>query len=371
VDTQPSEENLSFEEKVSVYVLGGAGLLVWAVVMLFLLSGRRSPSSVEGSLPPVVYAYASTTATGENAGPLIATPTPLPTFTPTPIPSPTLTPIPTTIPSGVSMLPIDGDIRVIALLGIDEQQDASVWRTDSIMLAFVDPRAKRVSLLSIPRDLWVRIPGYASNRINTVDALGERAGYPGGGAALLDKTLRYNLGVPVHHYVRIDFSGFVRVVDALGGVTVDVKHPLTDNFPDPMSPSGWAWITLPAGPYHMDGRLALRYCRSRVTTSDFDRAARQQQVLLALGQKTLTFEALARAPQLWAEFNGAFQTDLTMTEAIQLAYFVQGIGVDQVHSMHLDYRMTRDWTTPEGAQVLLPQTEDIRRAILDLVSPAE
>ena len=80
----------------------------------------------------------------------------------------------------------------------------------------------------------MRIPGYASNRINTVDSLGERRNYPGGGLALLDKTLRLNLGVPVHHYVRVDFRGFVRIIDAMGGVTVDVKKPITDHFPDPL-----------------------------------------------------------------------------------------------------------------------------------------
>jgi LCP family protein required for cell wall assembly len=269
------------------------------------------------------------------------------------------------------MLPLDGDIEVIALLGIDEDDESAVWRTDSIILTFVDRKAERLSLFSVPRDLWVRIPGYASNRINTVDALGERTDYPGGGLALLDKTLRFNLGIPVHHSIRLDFGGFVRIVDALGGVTVHVERSLAGFFPDPRSASGWKWITVPAGTHHMDGRMALTYCRSRMSTNDFDRSARQQQVLFAIWNRALDLETLTRAPQLWTEFNSAFSTDLTMTEAIQLAYFVQKLDPEQVRAAHVEYALVREWTTPEGAQVLLPQTEGIRQAVLDLVAPAE
>ncbi len=269
------------------------------------------------------------------------------------------------------MLPIDGDIQVIALLGIDQGHNSAVWRTDSIILAFVDRKGKRLSLLSIPRDLWVHIPGYADNRINTVDALGERTHYPGGGLALLDKTLRFNLGIPVHRYIRLDFQGFVDIIDALGGITVDVTSPLSDDFPDPTSPSGWVWVTLPKGPKHMDGRMALTYCRSRVSTNDFDRNSRQQQVLFAVWKKALTVETLAQAPQLWAEFSTSFETDLAMTEAIQLATFVHGLAPAQVKSQSLDYHFVREWTTPDGAQVLLPQTQEIRHAALVLVSSGQ
>jgi LCP family protein required for cell wall assembly len=273
--------------------------------------------------------------------------------------------------SGVSMVPIDGDIQVIALLGMDEDQDAVLWRTDSIILAFVDRKNDRLALLSVPRDLWVRIPGYGSNRINTVDSLGERKKYPGGGIALLDDTLRYNLGLPIHHYVRIDFGGFVRIVDALGGITVDVKEPITDHFPDADAPSGWAWITLPRGPRHMDGRMTLSYCRSRMTTNDFDRSARQQQVLFALWKKALTIENLLRAPKLWAEFRDTFETDLEMADAVSLAYFLQDLEPDAVRTAHLNFRLTQAWTTPQGAQVLLPRTDAIQAVVLELFTSSE
>jgi LCP family protein required for cell wall assembly len=369
VDTQPSDEKLGIEEKVVLYLLGGSGLVVWVIVLMFLVMRRGSPVSILGLAPPIARATTSIQPTPVMA----ATPTspPEPTATLTPVPSPTLTPTPTPMPRGAPMLSIDGDLQVIALLGIDEGHDATVWRTDSIILAFVDKKNSRLSLLSVPRDLWVHIPGYQSNRINTVDALGERTNYPGGGIALFDKTMRFNLGIPVHHYVRVDFMGFINIIDAMGGITVDVKKPVTDHFPDPTSPSGWAWITLPAGPTHMDGSLALSYVRSRVTSNDFDRSTRQQQVLFALWEKTLTLETLKRAPQLWAKFNEAFKTDLGMAEGIQLAYFVQGLDPDSVETRHLDYKLARAWTTPDGAQVLLPQTDAIQQAVLDLLSIPE
>ncbi|NIN99014.1 MAG: LytR family transcriptional regulator, partial [Anaerolineae bacterium] len=129
----------------------------------------------------------------------------------------------------------------------------------------------------------------------------------------------HNLGLPVDHYVRMDFYGFVRIVDALGGVTVNVEQPIEDAFPDSLSPTGLFHMDLSAGPRHMDGHMALCYCRSRMTTSDYDRSRRQRQVLLALWQQAFTLEALTQAPQLWATLRDAFETDLTMAEAIRLA----------------------------------------------------
>jgi LCP family protein required for cell wall assembly len=369
VGAQPSDEKLSIEEKVVLYLLAGSGLLVWVIVAMFFAVRGGSAGRIFGLAPPIAYATANSTPT--HVAPPTSTSFPEPTFTVTPVPSPTLTPPPTPIPLGAPMLPIDGDIKVVALLGIDEEHDAAVWRTDSIILAFIDQKNSRLSLLSVPRDLWVHIPGYRNERINTVDALGERTNYPGGGVALFDKMMRFNLGIPVHHYVRVDFQGFIDIIDAMGGVTVDVRTPLADHFPDPTSPSGWAWITLPAGPKHMDGTLALSYCRSRVTTGDFDRSARQQQVLFALWKKALTLETLARAPQLWAQLGEAFDTDLGMTEAVQLAYFAQGLDPDSVQTQHFSYELGRAWTTPDGAQVLLPQTEAIQQAVLDLLSVSE
>jgi LCP family protein required for cell wall assembly len=268
----------------------------------------------------------------------------------------------------VPLLPSSKGTLVIALLGADSARTSGIWRTDTIILAFIEQEERRLGLLSLPRDLWVLIPGYGYGRINTVDTLGEQVQPSGGGPALLDKTLRHNLGVSIDRYVRIDFDGFVRIIDGVGGVTVDVEKPVADIFPDPSSPMGEFELDLPVGPQHMDGRTALAYCRSRWATSDLDRSRRQQKVLMALWEQALTPEALARAPKLWATFSGAYETDLTMTEAIRLAQLVSGIDPVAVRSARLGATAVSSWTTPEGARVLLPRTDDIRRIILELQS---
>jgi LCP family protein required for cell wall assembly len=382
VDHRSAEGKLGFEERVFLTFLGGAGLLVWVVLALLVArhQATRAASVVLNPIPagmptlvePPASARTSSSARGMGllTDPLptrAATP-PAPTYTPTPTPPPTATPIPTSMPSGVSMVPIDGDTEVVALLGLDEDQGAAVWRTDSIILAFVDRKGGRLSLLSVPRDLWVQIPGHAGNRVNTVDALGERTHHPGGGRALLDETLRLNLGVPVHHYVRIDFAGFIRMVDAMGGITVDVPVPLREWFPDPKAPLGRRYFTMPAGARQMDGRTALAYCRSRMTTSDFDRSSRQQQVLVALWQKALTLDALKHVPKLWKEFQDSVSTDLSTKDLLQLAHFAYGLEPGQVRRARLDSKTVRSWTTAGGAQVLLPQVEVVQRVVLDLVS---
>jgi LCP family protein required for cell wall assembly len=375
VKSKPLQLRWSRQEKALLIFVGGVSVLLWIFVAFSLVSLY--------GLPPIVHAA----TTPEVTTPPKATSTSVPPNAPvqpaSPSPTPTPMPTPTPAPSNTSLIPLGDDadgcpIVVIALLGIDEKQAAGIWRTDSIVLVFAQLEAKRtdvrrIALLSIPRDLWVFIPGHGYGRINTVDALGERTQYPGGGRGLLDKTLRHNLGVPVDHYVRIDYRGFIRIVDALGGVTVNVEKPLTDTFPDPLSPTDSTTISFPAGPRHMDGRTALNYCRSRMTTDDFDRSRRQLQVLQALLRQALTPERLAKAPELWATFSDAFDTDLSMIEAILLASLVgrslsQGTEPGNVQSAHLDLGTTRPWTTPQGAQVLLPQTDAIQRVILDLLS---
>ncbi len=354
--------HLSDPEKVILSMTGGLSVLIWIVLAFFGLAWYY-PLTAADALP-VLPATATAVV-------LLPADTPSPTVPPLIDPTDFVTPtahIEPTPPADTRLLPLGQDTQVIALLGIDEKHDASVWRTDTIMLAFVQPQAKRITLLSIPRDLWVYIPDHGYNRINTVDALGERTHYPGGGRGLLDQTLRYNLGIPVDHFVRLDFKGFVDVVDTLGGVTVYVEKPLTDKFPDPLSATGWSTITLPVGPMHMDGHTALSYCRSRMTTDDFDRSRRQQQVLKALWEQAFTPQVIKRAPQLWNQMSSSFDTDISMIDAILLAKMFQGVDPKNVRSKSLDTQTARPWTTPEGAQVLLPQKEAIQQVVLDLLA---
>jgi polyisoprenyl-teichoic acid--peptidoglycan teichoic acid transferase len=359
---------LSDREKLVLAVVCAVSVLVWVSVALAIVGRRAAAPRVS---PPLSY-YAPTptpSPTPEIAQPT-ATGVALPTCTPTPTPTSTPVVAPVGTPAADDEdLVIGDDVIVVALLGTDVEGDASIWRTDSILLVFVQPKTRQIAMLSLPRDLWVFIPGQESNRLNTVDALGERTGYPGGGPALLDQTLRRNLKLRTDHYVRVNLAGFIRIVDAMGGVTVNVEKPITDSFPDPFTHEEMTNITLSAGPHYMDGRLALSYCRSRMTTDDFDRSRRQQQVLMALWRKVFTLDTLLKAPTLWTEFRDSFETDMTMVEAVQLAYVAWGIGLENVRTASLDYRTARPWRTSRGAQVLLPQVDDIDVIILDLLSP--
>jgi LCP family protein required for cell wall assembly len=317
-----------------------------------------------------------------------ASPTPLPptsTSTPAP-PTPTphasdrtlaATPTPWPTPTGIGAyyapwpfgagpvlqpLPLPPHLITIVLVGKDA--GTTPYRTDTIVLLTINPDVQRAGLLSIPRDLWVSIPGYGEERINTVDFRGESTQYPGGGAALLKRTIRENLGIPVHYYARIDFRSFQQLIDTLGGIDVPVDCNLRDSFLDSSSPTGVAPLNVTPGVYHMDGATALRYARSRHTTNDFDRARRQQQILKAAWQKALSLDLVPKIPQLWQEFRDSIKTDLGLDDILALARFGTDLHPQAIQSRVIDWRVTRNWTTPMGAMVLLPD----QKRIHDLLS---
>jgi LCP family protein required for cell wall assembly len=368
VKNRPSPSTRGRFRKIALLFVLGTNILVWGVVALSVADRYGLPFGPRKVLPAGFTSWLTPVGSGSSR-PTVTPARPLEDEWPT-LALPTTT---TIMPSGradVSLLPIGDDTLVIALLGMDTARSSALWRTDSIILVFIQQQTRQIGLLSVPRDLWVHIPDHKYGRINTVDALGERA-HPGGGQILLDRTFRQNLGVPIDHVIRIDFQGFVRIIDAVGGVTIDVEKPIVDRFPDPLSPTGEFQLDLQAGPQHLDGRTALAYCRSRMTTSDFDRSRRQRQVLIGLRKQAFTMQRLDQAAELWAALGDAFQTDLPMVEAAQLAHLAYGIGSENVRSTSIGSAMVEPWTTPQGAQVLLPQTDAIQQAILGLLSPLD
>ncbi len=172
----------------------------------------------------------------------------------------------------------------ILVLGLDARPGESyATRTDSIILVGIQPRRMRVSLLSIPRDVFITVPGYGSQRINTVNVLGEleASGY---GPELLSDAVSQNFNVGVDRYARLNFDAFVQMVDAVGGVTIDVPRVIVDNA-YPTRDGGTISIRFEEGRQRMDGETALAYARTRHADDDYARAGRQQQVLSALGRK--------------------------------------------------------------------------------------
>ncbi|MGQ9516789.1 MAG: LCP family protein [Anaerolineae bacterium] len=258
----------------------------------------------------------------------------------------------------------------ILLLGIDQRPDETgPFRTDTMIVVTIDPETGAVGMLSIPRDLWVPIPGYGENRINTAHFLGDLHKYPGGGPALAKKTVSYNFGFPVHYYVRVNFEGFRRLIDMIGGVDIDVPYEIRDDqYPD--ENYGYDPLYIPAGRIHMDGALALKYARTRKADSDFQRARRQQQIILAVKDKVLSLNLLPsllpKIPELLRTLSDSIQTDIPTEELIQLARLVRDLDTEHIKTVVIDETMTAPQTTPTGAYVLLPIREQIRPVIDDL-----
>jgi LCP family protein required for cell wall assembly len=264
--------------------------------------------------------------------------------------APTLTPVPTAMTGSRLRVNIPNRYLNIVLLGSDKRPRSGAWRTDSMIVVSVDMEQNVVRLLSIPRDLWVYIPNHGYNRVNTADLWGELA-KKGGGPERVKQTIFYNLGIPVHYYVRVDFKGFIKIIDAVGGVDVDVECPLPD-------------IDLTAGMYHMNGEQALRFSRSRNSTNDFDRGRRQRKVLMSLWEQALTLDIIPKLPSLWLAMADTFQTDLPLDQVINLAYVGAQLKPQRILSASINASHVQSWTTPEGAAVLLPR-EDKIRALLE------
>lgn len=254
----------------------------------------------------------------------------------------------------------------ILLLGIDEREiEEGPWRTDTMMLLTLDPVTMLPGILSIPRDLWVSIPGNGEDRINTAHFWGDVYDYPGGGPALAVETVEYNLGVPVDYYVRVNFKGFVKLVDEIGGIDINVKETIDDpEYPD--YNNGYDPLYIEAGQHHFDGELALKYARTRHSSAgDFGRADRQQEVMLAIFNKVsdpANFSRLVtRAPELFKTLENSVQTNLTLEQIIALANLARTVDRSKIRFGIIDQTCTQFATTPEGWQILIPLREPMRK----------
>jgi LCP family protein required for cell wall assembly len=307
--------------------------------------------------------------------------TPLPGVTPTATLPPTATvpagPVPTTDPlAGYTW---NDPRRVnILLLGMDQRGDEQgPFRTDTLIVVSIDPVRRSIGMLSIPRDLYVPIPGFRQNRINTANYLGDANAYPGGGPALAARTVTDNLGLPVEKYIRVNFDVFTRVVDlvAPNGVEVCPREAIDDpDYPD----AGYGIIPVyfAAGCQRLDSTRLLQYARTRATQgSDFDRAARQQEVIKALRDEVLSAGGLARfftqIPALWDELSGAYETNLTLEEIISLANLVQDIPRERITSGVINNLYVELSVSPEGEQILIPRYNAIRSLISEVFNPVD
>jgi LCP family protein required for cell wall assembly len=254
----------------------------------------------------------------------------------------------------------------ILLLGIDKRDDEPIagTRSDTMILASIDPQTKSASLVSIPRDLWVDIPGCTASegcsggqqRINVAHAVG--------GADMARATVTADFGVPIDFWARVDFRGFEQLVDAVGGVVIDVDWPVKDD-EYPTEDYGYQRIYFGPGPQLMDGRKALMYARSRHGTSDFSRAGRQQKVIVGLRNRAMQFNMLSRAPELLGIVQRSLNTDLTPVQMLALAKLMSQIEQDHITNLVLDANYVTPFRGLDGAYLLRPNTPAIRAAIAE------
>jgi LCP family protein required for cell wall assembly len=238
------------------------------------------------------------------------------------------------------------------------------------MLLYLDAKTKHAFLLSIPRDLYVQVLDYGQVRASSIYGLGEQD-TDTNGLALARQTISATLGLAIDYTALVRFDSFVTIIDTIGGVDVEVPYPIDDpDFPDDRG--GSDPFSLPAGTQYLDGTTALRYARTRVTPADyFDRTFRQQQLALAVHDRVTRFDLLpdliAQAPTIWTAVGGGLETDLSLSDVIDLALPAASLTNADITTAALNECCTVESTTSAGRRVLLPQSDEIEALIQDLL----
>jgi LCP family protein required for cell wall assembly len=314
----------------------------------------------------------------------LAAPLELPTYTPTFLAeSPTVplgTEQPTEGPTETSTstpgsAPLCGGperMRILAI-GADNRTDSYLYGlADVVRLVDVDFVTPRVSVLSLPRDLWVEIPdiveerGLTHGRLNQAYTYGNPGvGYysgPGAGPGLLARTLDYNFGWRADHYVAVNMLTFVDIVDAVGGIDIYLPEAVDGR---PVDSKGSDFGYYEAGWHHFDGETALKFSRIRKRDSDFMRQSRQNQVICALKEKVLSPSVIGDIPQLLLAFRGRVLTDLSLAQMTQLACLATKLSKENLVFASLPLDLIRGGYTETGAYVVFADADDVRALIAD------
>jgi len=265
--------------------------------------------------------------------------------------------------TGPTPRPWDGISRVnLLLMGLDARdwEQGEIPRTDTMILFTIDPLTKTAGMLSIPRDLWVNIPGFDYGKINTAYFIGEGNQLPGGGPGLAVKTVEELLGVPINYYAQIDFEAFVKFIDDIDGIKVRITEQLV------VDPIGqWNTQVLEPGAYVLSGRMALAYVRARKGSGDdFGRAQRQQEAILAIRTAILKWnlmpKLIANAPAIYADLSTGVHTNLTLDQIIQLALLAEQIPEENIKQALIGSEQVEFGTSPDGLDILRPIPDKIR-----------
>jgi polyisoprenyl-teichoic acid--peptidoglycan teichoic acid transferase len=268
------------------------------------------------------------------------------------------TSIPSQSPLDLSRLPrwSRGDVVSLLVLGIDRRANEPP-RSDTILLTTIDVARKQASVVSVPRDLLVDIPGHGQERINAAFSFGEQE-RAGGGPARVRDVIEQNLLVSPPHWAVVDFECFRSAVDAIGGLYIDVPSPIVDTeYPD--ETYGTMEVAFDPGFQWMSGERALQYARTRHADSDFGRMRRQQAVLSALRSQLITLQRLPVLPSVLDGCHG-FSSDLPLIDLVALAFTARSIPESSIHLTVIDEQMTRPTMLSTGAEVLVPDWQAIR-----------
>ena len=239
----------------------------------------------------------------------------------------------------------------MVILGLDSREPGSdLGRSDTIILTTFAPRQPYLGMLSIPRDLWVTIPDYGENRINTAHFFAE-ADNPGRGPDAAMHTIRQNFGVDLQYYVRVRFDGFLDLVDLMDGVSVEL----------PVTMSGY-----PAGLHQLNGEQALAFVRDRSGSDDFYRMQRSQIFLKALLKRMLEPDVWRALPELLPLVISMVDTNIPPTKWPTIGITFLRVGQDGIDARVISREMTNPFTTSEGAQVLGPNWQAINPVLLEM-----
>jgi LCP family protein required for cell wall assembly len=240
------------------------------------------------------------------------------------------------------------------LLGIDYAEGASfTGRSDTIVLVTVEPFRPYIGMLSIPRDLWVKIPGIGENRINTANFFAE-AKRVGSGPQAVRETIKENFGLDIKYYLRIRFDDFRKIVDAMGGLDITLQEPT----------AGYE-----KGNHHLTGRKALAFARNRTGSDDFFRMERGQLLIKAAMKQMLKPSNWGKIPAVARVFFQSIDTNIPIWIWPRVAFAISRTGVDGIDNQKIEREMTTPFTTDEGAAVLLPNWSLIKPLIIKMFQP--
>jgi LCP family protein required for cell wall assembly len=333
-------------------------ILAVSALLLALLSCRLPIIGDISTINPQVLSMHLVTANPDASStrtpfqPLTNTITPIAQPTQTVTPTPEIADYPG-VPRATILDKPNGMITIL-IMGSDYRPGEG-FRTDVIMLAFINTKTDTVSVVSFPRDLYVYVTDWQMQRINTA--------FPHGGFGTMQDTLEYNLGVIPDYYLMTNFDGFKGIVNTLGGIDVNTAKKLSDSCEIPAG-SGTRWCSVGPGLMHMDGDLALWYVRSRYSSTDFDRERRAQEVMQALFAKMISINALTKAPDLYAQFVSAIDTNLDLDTILKLLSLASKLGDGtNVTRYTINESHVTAWTTYGGGSVQLPKTDAIQAVL--------